>query len=601
MTDTKRGARSLVANLWATPPELTRRSCAKNCLVLAGLISLSFACHDASAWGPAGHQTIGAIADELLRGTNAAQHVQQLLNGHTLSEVSVWADCAKGVDKNFKYANDDQKYPECKSFEAEAADFEAYVKNNWAQCGTVHDNEQCHKQYHYADISTFEHQYSDVLVGANSHDVVHAIDAAVAKLRGQPVPPPFWFKDDRQALMLLAHYVGDVHQPLHVTAIYLDSTGARYNPDDLGYKKDDDTAGANLITDDSNGRLLHSEWDAVPDTDSPGGANTDALVSTAKQTHPTEGDVKTWAGAWATDTIQLQATSFGGLKFTVDPKGHGWRVTGIDDSYTSRVADTKFRQLAKAGARLTQLLQGIWPEPLMLTAGSCDDIKSGYLDKAPAPDITAWLPPPPARGSAAEEADIDAYLSTRTWLTKGNPRGEQAALDDVYDPALVLQRFQAAGAGQLTAAQTKALVVLLCKVERDADRTVAPIKLKTRQGARLRPFVTYPENASCLAPIDMAGHAKEDMGYLLPASGSYPSGHALLGMLVGLILSDVSPDHADELIARGIDFGESRLICGFHYPSDLVAGRLTATVLFSALKRDATFQADLGNIARPPP
>ena len=567
-------------------------------VAVAMLVSL-LGMNQVFAFGPAGHQETGAIADNLLEGTFAARQVHRLLGGRTLSEVSVWADCAKGVSPSFEYVNDNAKYPECVPFADDAPDFEEFVKNNWNQCETAHDSEQCHKQYHYADISSFEHTYNAALVGANTHDVVHAIDAAAAKLRGRPVPAPFWFKDDRQALMLLVHYVGDVHQPLHVSAIYLDNKGDPYNPDEFGYNHAYDTAGGNFITDSASGKLFHGEWDAVPEADNAGGANSTALVIRARQTHPTAGDLNTWAASWATDTLQLQARAFSGLRYTVGANSVHWRAGGIDDDYNSHAADAKFEQIAKGGARLAQLLQAIWPEPLVLSASACGSDVKGYLDDRTMPDIRAWLPPAPARGSTAERADIDAYLATRALLASGNPRGERAAQDDVYDPPAVLSRFQASLGIKLTDAQVKGLITLLCKAEKDADRIVSPVKLKTRLGGRIRPFVEFPDLASCISPIDMAGHAKEDLGYQLPATGSYPSGHALLGMLTGLTLSQVSPDHSDELIACGIEFGESRLVCGFHYPSDLAAGRLTASVLFAALLRNSDFQSDLDKIVHP--
>src|SRR5205814_265690 len=49
-----------------------------------------------------------------------------------------------------------------------------------------------------------------------------AINAAVTVLKGNPSPDPFKIKDKTEVLFLLSHFVGDVHQPLHVGAIYLD-------------------------------------------------------------------------------------------------------------------------------------------------------------------------------------------------------------------------------------------------------------------------------------------------------------------------------------------------------------------------------------------
>jgi len=66
--------------------------------------------------------------------------------------------------------------------------------------------------------------------GTNDHDIVAAINAATAVLLERPSPPPFKIADKREALFLLAHLVGDLHQPLHVGAVYLDKDGNLVDP-----------------------------------------------------------------------------------------------------------------------------------------------------------------------------------------------------------------------------------------------------------------------------------------------------------------------------------------------------------------------------------
>lgn len=98
------------------------------------------------AWGPEGHQTVGAIADELLKGTAAETQVRTILDGLSLRQASVWADCAKGVtssdDATFTYQSDGHKFPECAAFAQDASAFESFVSRNWKQCGTAHDHDQ---------------------------------------------------------------------------------------------------------------------------------------------------------------------------------------------------------------------------------------------------------------------------------------------------------------------------------------------------------------------------------------------------------------------------------------------------------------------------
>jgi acid phosphatase (class A) len=98
---------------------------------------------------------------------------------------------------------------------------------------------------------------------------------------------------------------------------------------------------------------------------------------------------------------------------------------------------------------------------------------------------------------------------------------------------------------------------------------------------RPRPFLTE-QGPLCVTPSES-----------LARQGSYPSRHAGTGWLYGLLLGEIEPARADALIARGRAFGESRVVCGLHYQSDVDAGRLGATALVAALHGDAEFDADL--------
>ena len=50
-----------------------------------------------------------------------------------------------------------------------------------------------------------------------------------------------------------------------------------------------------------------------------------------------------------------------------------------------------------------------------------------------------------------------------------------------------------------------------------------------------------------------------------------------------LILAALVPEKATPILVRGRAYGESRIVCGVHWLSDVVAGRLTGTAVFAAL------------------
>jgi acid phosphatase (class A) len=72
-------------------------------------------------------------------------------------------------------------------------------------------------------------------------------------------------------------------------------------------------------------------------------------------------------------------------------------------------------------------------------------------------------------------------------------------------------------------------------------------------------------------------------------NGSYPSGHASLGWTWALLLAELAPDRADALLARGYAYGENRVVCGVHWPTDVEAGRTIAAAVSAKLHSKPEF------------
>ena len=64
---------------------------------------------------------------------------------------------------------------------------------------------------------------------------------------------------------------------------------------------------------------------------------------------------------------------------------------------------------------------------------------------------------------------------------------------------------------------------------------------------------------------------------------SYPSGHALQGRLIGLILTDKDPEHQNEYMAVSQRISDSRIMARAHYPSDKEYGEKLADELYEQL------------------
>ena len=70
---------------------------------------------------------------------------------------------------------------------------------------------------------------------------------------------------------------------------------------------------------------------------------------------------------------------------------------------------------------------------------------------------------------------------------------------------------------------------------------------------------------------------------------SYPSGHTLLGWCSALLLSEINPERADTILKRGMMYGESRVIVGAHWQSDVDAGRLAAAAAYARMHSSERF------------
>jgi acid phosphatase (class A) len=63
--------------------------------------------------------------------------------------------------------------------------------------------------------------------------------------------------------------------------------------------------------------------------------------------------------------------------------------------------------------------------------------------------------------------------------------------------------------------------------------------------------------------------------------------------LYALLLAEIDPHNTAAILQRGRAFGESRVVCGVHFPSDLEGGRTTADGLVAALHGNPEFTTDI--------
>lgn len=327
--------------------------------------------YSAQAWGwnHEGHALIGAAAEQLLANSRAATEIQRLLP-IPLSEAAKWADCARNVhlvQGVLTYQRGSQPTSPCHQLE-QWADFEPgvidYVRRNWVQCGDGVPEHPCHTRYHYTDVAIQHIQYRSGLVGTSDHDIVGVLGAAIAVLQERaPNGVRVSIRDKSEALLLIAHLVGDLHQPLHVGAIYLDGGNAMLDPDRRPELFDPATMtnGGNLITTVGSANL-HGEWDGIPAGLSALSIDP-AFLHHANAVPLTSGRMDEWPVMWAGESVSAAEQVFDGMGFTRQP-GHPKWDAQFDNraGYQAYAEQTKRWQLAKAAARLNQLLRAIWPD-----------------------------------------------------------------------------------------------------------------------------------------------------------------------------------------------------------------------------------------------
>lgn len=207
-------------------------------------------------------------------------------------------------------------------------------------------------------------------------------------------------------------------------------------------------------------------------------------------------------------------------------------------------------------------------------------LANGYLGQDRLPDSLALNPPPPARGTVAAIRDEEAAGSTMA--LRGSARWEQARIDaDLFTPTATASFSCAAGLA-ISSQTTPRLDSLLRRAAADLARAVYPTKQKYQ---RARPF-TVNGNPTCTPEMDE----------MLRKDGSYPSGHSAIGYGWGLLLAEIVPDRATQLVSRGRGFGDSRRVCNVHWLSDVEEGRVVATAVVARLHADPAFEKDLKKV-----
>lgn len=165
------------------------------------------------------------------------------------------------------------------------------------------------------------------------------------------------------------------------------------------------------------------------------------------------------------------------------------------------------------------------------------------------------LPQPPAPGTAAQAANVQILNSVMSTATPQMTTKAQAdSVPSVFDFSTVL-------GADFTAQNLPATNAFFIKVTINTQNANDTLKnIYNSQG-----------------PVSAA---------------SYPSSHALLGLIDGVLLGDMLPEKQGQLLTYGVQYGLNRLILGQHWPTDVSAAQMETGIFLADLFASPQFQSD---------
>ena len=184
-------------------------------------------------------------------------------------------------------------------------------------------------------------------------------------------------------------------------------------------------------------------------------------------------------------------------------------------------------------------------------------------------ELIATVPPPPAPGSAADQADLAAVLQARKTRT---PAAEAEAL---LDENLSEYLFDPIYGSHLTPENSPAFYRLLKNTLAATAKVNGGAKNKFQ---RPRPYQGHPDLVKPLFSV---------IGY------SYPSGHSMASFTLATVLGAVFPAKQQAFLDRAAHIAQSRVDAGVHYPSDIQEGEVLGKATAAAIIASPAFQADL--------
>lgn len=300
-------------------------------------------------WGQEGHAAVAAIAENLISPATQTKVQALLAEGGDKDLVSI----ASWADQVIIAAHDEGPL----RGNQEAIEFNKKFPKSW--------------MWHFVNLPLGATSYEQVRDFLTPDDVIHAISRCIQVLES-PIPEPESL-NKIQALRLLVHFVGDIHQPLHCgTGFYSFPEGSAPHlitaPTEAVDKPSD--RGGNLLFYGPNAtEELHALWDRALVEKIDNSVDYRALAAflaksyLPKEMMKTPGDYHQWAQVWALESVRIASLAYGGITFGMpefDTSQHLMRINiTLPTNYLENNRGYAAQQLARAGVRLAQLLDSL--------------------------------------------------------------------------------------------------------------------------------------------------------------------------------------------------------------------------------------------------
>ena len=194
------------------------------------------------------------------------------------------------------------------------------------------------------------------------------------------------------------------------------------------------------------------------------------------------------------------------------------------------------------------------------------------------PDLVKCLPAPPDTVSMGFTYDVMRYMWGKT-MREDAYRAAVANRDAIWDLDTLAAIFSEPFGMKINKETTPEIYNAFVS----GIKTIELIRIRPKAHyMRMRPFDRFKEH--------MYTTWEEDD---LRGEGSYPSGHTIRGWSAALVLAEINPDAANDLYARGWDYGESRVIVGAHWQSDVDASRPAASIGYSLLQTSPAYREQM--------